>query len=372
MLGKNRDNLGMCGEPLVKVLIGLLLALTVSGAVHASAGAPTFSEAAPMPVPATSHVAALLHDGRVLVVGGEPVDYGLPDRAAQMYDPGTDTWTRMPDMHSARIGHTATVLGSGRVLVVGGLSGHLKPLLTAELFDPKTEEWSMAAPLPRTRFSASASLLPDGRVLVVGGIVDGSISRDTEVYDPTADRWTAGASTIEPHAQQGSTVLRDGSILIAGGYGGGPEIFNPETSTWSRAGVDSFRAHPVLEPLNNGSVLLAAGTTKNGATRRSSKLFDETCDCWKVTDDMRVGRNAAVASPLPGGKVLVAGGGGPDLHMLRSTEIYSPRTGHWTAGPQLITARSAATAVMLASGAVLICGGSRYGAVLDTCEVYSS
>jgi len=56
-----------------------------------------------MPVPASSYVATLLQDGRVLITGGEPGIDDLPQPAAQIYAPATQRWSVAQDMNVARI-----------------------------------------------------------------------------------------------------------------------------------------------------------------------------------------------------------------------------------------------------------------------------
>lgn len=65
-----------------------------------------------------NHVAALLHDGRVLVAGG---DLGTGNRlvSAEQYNPGTGRFSPTGAMTAERVGLTATLLLDGRVLVVG-------------------------------------------------------------------------------------------------------------------------------------------------------------------------------------------------------------------------------------------------------------
>ncbi|HEX6507593.1 MAG TPA: kelch repeat-containing protein, partial [Chloroflexota bacterium] len=65
-----------------------------------------------MPAPLMSHQAVLLHDGRVLVLGGEFV-LGVPTGVALIYDPSVRAWSAVAGMHTARIGFTATVLNDG-------------------------------------------------------------------------------------------------------------------------------------------------------------------------------------------------------------------------------------------------------------------
>jgi len=84
-------------------------------------------QAATMPAPEMSHEAVLLRDGRVMVLGGEPL-LGVPVSWTQVYDPSTRSWSTSESMHFARIGFTASVLGDGRVLVVGGVDDNLNDL----------------------------------------------------------------------------------------------------------------------------------------------------------------------------------------------------------------------------------------------------
>src|SRR5207253_2389303 len=62
-----------------------------------------------------------LADGRLVVVGGaQTTNVGLP--YASVYDPASNTWTRLPDMKGGRWYPTATVLGNGDLLVAAGFA----------------------------------------------------------------------------------------------------------------------------------------------------------------------------------------------------------------------------------------------------------
>ena len=74
-----------------------------------------WSAASPMLEGRKFHVATLMPDGRVLVIG---------DETAEMYDPATNTWSPAGELNLARFDwHTATLLGNGTVLVIGGNEG---------------------------------------------------------------------------------------------------------------------------------------------------------------------------------------------------------------------------------------------------------
>jgi len=66
----------------------------------------------------------------------------LPARLAH----ASDTWTTTGSMSVARALHTATLLPNGKVLVAGGEDSNQTPLASAELYDPGTGTWTTTAP----------------------------------------------------------------------------------------------------------------------------------------------------------------------------------------------------------------------------------
>jgi hypothetical protein len=127
-----------------------------------------------------AQTATLLGDGRVLITGGDTSDpngdmnYFGPLRTAETWDPVSGTFRRAGRMEVARRAHQAALLPDGRVIVVGG-SGER----TQNFFDPSTatsEVWDSAtgsfSPGPqmadkRARFGLVRLL--DGSLLAIGG-----------------------------------------------------------------------------------------------------------------------------------------------------------------------------------------------------------
>ena len=78
-------------------------------------------------------------------------------------------------MNRRREDHTADVLPDGRVLITGGEDNAAGPegadvvLDDVEVFDPKTETFTRLAPLSVPRDDHCSSMLADGVVLITGG-----------------------------------------------------------------------------------------------------------------------------------------------------------------------------------------------------------
>jgi hypothetical protein len=98
------------------------------------------------------HTATLLHDGTVLVHGGslKGADSDAYLSTAELFDPGTRTWTLTANAFYQRSYHTATLLQNGKVLVVGGTlqpcwsgGGRNCGYVEAQLYDPATGSWAL-------------------------------------------------------------------------------------------------------------------------------------------------------------------------------------------------------------------------------------
>jgi Kelch motif len=152
----------------------------------------------------TFHSLTLLSDGRVLAAGG--IVNGFFDDppyfftgSAEIYDPAGDTWTTVGSLGTASKEHDAALLADGRVLVVGGWGENLTqnpsggaPLSRCEVFDPKSGAWAPAGKLTAPRFPAKiASGFPDGLLRIAGGA-----SAAVDAYDPATGRVRASSAPL--------------------------------------------------------------------------------------------------------------------------------------------------------------------------------
>jgi N-acetylneuraminic acid mutarotase len=117
-----------------------------------------------------NHIASLLPSGKVLVAGGAT---GASTTAtAEIFDPSSGTWTAVPSMSTPRQQQGAIQLPNGTVLVVGGFNDTSSAVIgvgTAEVYDPGSNTWSISGAMVTTRQLFVMNLLNDGRVLLEGG-----------------------------------------------------------------------------------------------------------------------------------------------------------------------------------------------------------
>ncbi|KFE72517.1 hypothetical protein DB31_0780 [Hyalangium minutum] len=275
--------------------------------------------------------AILLPDGRVLVagVGAREWNSGI---SAEVYDPGSGHWAPVGNMVTPRLYHTATLLPDGRVLVTGGADQEYGGaiLSTAEVYDPGSGTWSATGRMAVARRNHTATLLPGGRVLVTGG-TDGSggSQRSAEVYDLATGRWSPAGQMTVARAYHSATALADGQVLVAGGgssnrqESASVELFNPTTGSWTvGASMSLPRRSHTATLLPQGQVLVAGGFHEYTGTLTAAEVYEPAQGVWRSAGAMATSRYLHTATLLRSGRVLVAGGFSPGNQA--SAEVYIP------------------------------------------------
>lgn len=134
----------------------------------------TWTEKAPMPT-ARHHLTSAVVDGKLYVIGGRIYGDGIPEPFAkalsnfdvnEMYDPTTDTWTKLKPMPSKRSGLASAAVGKD-IYVIGGekVNGTFE---NNERYDTIRNMWTKEPPLPTPRLGLKA-VTHDNNIYVIGG-----------------------------------------------------------------------------------------------------------------------------------------------------------------------------------------------------------
>ncbi len=168
-----------------------------------------------------------LDDGRVLVTGGDRIR-GEVLRTAVIFDPATNGFEPTGDMTVPRHKHGAALLADGRAIIVGGSNARdfRGRYASSEVYDPRTGTFTAGPNLRSARHKIRDAVvaLPSGAVLVAGG------AAQPELWDPAdqvfipVDGELSGAQMFAS-----ATVLVTGDVLVLGGY---DERIRPSPNAW--------------------------------------------------------------------------------------------------------------------------------------------
>lgn len=274
-----------------------------------------------------NHTLSSLPGGRALLAGGEETEQVL--NTAKVFNPGTSTWTDVPNMSTARRGHTATALADGRVLVVGGTDG-ANSLSSAQIFNPSSNTWAPTASMAEERVDAEALLLPSGKVLVVSGYNDTVFCENSsELFDP-AGAGTFGVPRITAYGTYGHALAPLGPerVLFSGGEQGGfpagslvnaDQFYDIASDSWSAGPADegSQRRNGGIANLPNGATIVFGGCEHNDnnlagpcdlVVTSTLAYGPDSVEPIVLEEPLLTPRGLFAVIALPDGRVMAAGG----------------------------------------------------------------
>jgi hypothetical protein len=329
---------------------------------------------------ANGHTATLDLDGNVILIGGSRGTGTLSTRIDR-FDDRTGTLTKIGDLSNGRERHRAALLNDGRILVVGGLRNLAGS--GAEIVDPRTGTVAATGTPRVSRLDHSITRLGDGRVLILGGRTasEGAvagISRSAEIWEPqTGEFRLLGTSLNMARTSHTATLLANGKVLVAGGFTADAtyssvEVFDPATENFVvlRTVINPQRALHIAAQLPDLSVLLLGGENNDGTATASVLRIQNDADPGQTLANLLQPRTFADAAVTRGGSVYVFGGEvGQAGAVTNSAEVYSAATGA-AAIAGLPQPRFGMTATALRSGRILIAGGENAQGLAPTALVY--
>lgn len=322
----------------------------------------------------SGHTATALLDGRLLVVS---------ESSAEVLDSLTGTTTPVGPPEVTHGGHGALRLTDGRVLIVGGGTGE-----GVEVFDPSSDTFSRLDDLNRARPARPALLeLGGGQVLVAGGIPDPAVTSPAEIVDVDAGTVSDASLDFENREGAGVVTTAGGTIVIAGGEQSSVSLTLIEGSDGAGASpasddLNEARTRPTLAEVPARNQVLVIGgyatPTGNGVVDVVERIHSTTFahDTFGALPALAVAEPATTVLSGGGDTIVVAGGssGGQPTDAVQFVTWPaggSPALDISTTAPNaqaagigdalLQSARTGAQAVRLATGDIVVVGGSGAG-----------
>lgn len=359
----------------IMALVGILMLACVSGAA-AQSGTVGQWQTLPNTMPINPVHAALLHNGKVLIVSGSgnvPTNTNL--RAA-IFDPASGNITTQPvswDMFC----NGMAILPDGRPFINGGTSQYdpFHGQLRNAVYDPASGQFTDLQNMAHGRWYPTVTTLGDGSLMAFSGLDENSNTNSTvEIYAAGSGWSTAYGSPWTPPLYPRMHLLPNGKIFYSGSTTSS-RYFDLSTHTWSStiantkySGTRTYGTSVLLPltPANNYKPVVMIMGGGNPATN-TTELIDLSAPspAWSYGPSMTQGRIEMNATILPSGKVLVLGGSLNDEDTSTASlnaDLYDPASNTFntpaSAGQNVYPRVYHSNSLLLPDATVMLFGGN--------------
>jgi N-acetylneuraminic acid mutarotase len=120
-----------------------------------------------------SHLGGVQLNGKIYVVAGQKKydDNAICQSDVHMYDPATNTWTKVASLPRTLSHHGATTfVYNGRIIVAGGETSPGNPTSKVSAYDPAANKWTDLTSLPSSRTSGAAGAINGALYFATGSV----------------------------------------------------------------------------------------------------------------------------------------------------------------------------------------------------------
>jgi Domain of unknown function (DUF1929)/IPT/TIG domain/Glyoxal oxidase N-terminus len=308
-------------------VLGIFVAFGVLVPGALGQGADVIGSWSTMPylMPTNSVHAALLYNGKVLVIAGSKMTDGTPSKEAALWDPQAGTITVQSTSYYMFC-NGMIPLADGRVLIAGGQIQSSPTFLgspQASIYDPATNAFTTVQNMAHGRWYPTVTMLNDGRVMTFSGLNEttGSTNNTVEIYT-VGSGWSApSTANWTPPLYPRMHILPNGNIFYSGASATS-RLFNPTTNAWTTvantvSGILRTYGSSVLLPLTPANnydprIMILGGGVPTATPTTEIIDMGASSPAWHLGPDMSQPRVEMVAVLLPTGKVLAMAGSATD------------------------------------------------------------
>lgn len=236
------------------------------------------------------------------------------------YDVAANRWYTRARWPSPRVSTNGAGMIGGRVYIAGGFAPNWVTSSRLDMYDPGTDTWTRKQDMPGDGYSGSTGVY-NGRlyVLTACDLWDCYAGPGPMLYryDPATNQWATLASPAQDHTH-GIGGFIGGKLYVAGGeYSAAVEVYDPATNRW-----EPRRSLPKARWYGAGTTLAARLYLTGGSQQdptggdiksvRTTLMYDPAGDRWSWKAPMPERRDGiSAARVVVNGKARIAVVGGP-------------------------------------------------------------
>ena len=333
-------------SPNIRVTEAVLGILVVFGslvpAAWGQAGVQGQWSTLPYLMPTNTVHAALLYNGKVLVIAGSKMTDGTPSMEAALWDPQSGTITTQSTSYYMFC-NGMVPFADGRMLIAGGQIQSNPTFLgspQAAIYDPATNTFTLTQNMAHGRWYPTLTMLNDGRIMTFSGLneTNGATNTTVEIYTLGSGWSPQYTPNWTPPLYPRMHLLPSGNIFYSGSSATS-RLFNPTTQAWTtvantKSGILRTYGSSVLLPLTPANnydpkVMIFGGGVPTATATTEIIDLGAGSPTWQFGPDMSEARVEMDAVLLPTGKILALAGSATDEDASTASlkaDLYDPDT----------------------------------------------